>query len=414
MTANLDAIAENTFLVGGAVRDTLLGRDVHEHDYLVVGVSRETMLQLGFKQVGKDFPVFLHPISKDEYALARTERKQGKGYTGFTCYAEPDVTLEQDLIRRDLTINAMAQNQQGQIFDPYGGQQDLAKKLLRHVSSAFAEDPLRVLRVARFAARYHHLGFRVADETNALMQQMAESGELNHLTADRVWKEMSRALLEHDPDVFIQVLRDCGALKVIWPSLDALWGVPNPPAHHPEIDSGVHTLMVLQQTVRLSDDLAVRFASLCHDLGKGLTAKKHWPSHRGHEKAGLPLVEQVCEAFRVPNQIRELSLKVCEFHLHCHRALELKPSTILSLFDKLDAWRKKEQFEWFLLACEADARGRTGLEDSAYPQADYLRHVMQTCLTVNAKEFVAQGLQGLAIKQAIYNKRLELVQQLRP
>ncbi|NMP15150.1 multifunctional CCA addition/repair protein [Thalassotalea sp. Y01] len=414
MTANLDAIAENTFLVGGAVRDTLLGRDVHEHDYLVVGVSRDTMLQLGFKQVGKDFPVFLHPISKDEYALARTERKQGKGYTGFTCYAEPDVTLEQDLIRRDLTINAMAQNQQGQIFDPYGGQQDLAKKLLRHVSSAFAEDPLRVLRVARFAARYHHLGFKVADETNALMQQMAESGELNHLTADRVWKEMSRALLEHDPDVFIQVLRDCGALKVIWPSLDALWGVPNPPAHHPEIDSGVHTLMVLQQSVRLSDDLAVRFASLCHDLGKGLTAKKHWPSHRGHEKAGLPLVEQVCEAFRVPNQIKELSLKVCEFHLHCHRALELKPSTILSLFDKLDAWRKKEQFEWFLLACEADARGRTGLEDSAYPQADYLRHVMQTCLTVNAKEYVAQGLQGLAIKQAIYNKRLELVQQLRP
>ncbi|WP_371186503.1 multifunctional CCA addition/repair protein [Thalassotalea maritima] len=407
------SIENNTYLVGGAVRDELLGRTVIEHDYLVVGVSQQTMLELGFVQVGKDFPVFLHPKTKDEYALARTERKQGQGYTGFVCYAEPDVTIEQDLLRRDLTINAMARDSKGNIIDPYHGQQDLKAKLLRHVSPAFSEDPLRVLRVARFAARYHYLGFKVADETMALMTTMVNQGELNALTPDRIWKEMSRALLEDNPEVFVQLLRDCGALKVIWPSLDKLFGVPNPIEHHGEVDSGIHTVMVLQQSVKFSDELAVRFAALTHDLGKGLTPETDWPKHYGHEKRGLPLVKDICKALRVPNQVRDLSLKVCEFHLHAHRAFELRPDTLLKMFDSLDAWRKPEQFAWFLTACHADATGRLGEEDSDYPQAEYLHKAHQLCASVDAREFVAQGLQGLQIKQAIHAKRLAIISDLK-
>ncbi|MDN3651963.1 multifunctional CCA addition/repair protein [Thalassotalea ponticola] len=413
MTLDSNDLAEHTYLVGGAVRDGLLNRPIHERDYLVVGLTREAMLAHGFKQVGKDFPVFLHPKTKEEYALARTERKQGKGYTGFSCYAEPDVTIEQDLLRRDLTINAMAQDQHGHIIDPYNGQADLEKRLLRHVSTAFSEDPLRVLRVARFAARYHYLGFTVAPETIELMQQMADNGELAHLTPDRIWKEVSSALSEQHPQVFVQVLRQCGALRVIWPSLDALWGVPNPAHHHPEVDSGVHTLMVLEQAVKLSDSIAVRFACLCHDLGKGLTDKSQWPRHYGHEKSGIKLVKQVCKAFKVPNEVRDLSIKACEFHLHAHRAFELKPSTVLTLFDQLDAWRKPQQFEHYLLVCEADAKGRIGFEHSDYRQADYLRDAYQQCLTVKAKPFVERGLQGKEIKDAIYQQRLKLISTLK-
>ena len=398
-----------TYLVGGAVRDKLLERPILERDWLVVGATAQHMLSLGFIQVGKDFPVFLHPKSKEEYALARTERKQGKGYTGFVCYAEPDVTIEDDLIRRDLTVNAMALDDNGNIIDPYNGLDDLKNKVLRHVSTAFCEDPLRVLRVARFAARYAHLGFTVAKETMVLMQQMVDDGELSDLTPDRVWKEMSRSLTEKNPEVFIEILRETGALNVIWPSLDKLWGIPNPEQHHGEIDSGIHTMMVLKQAVSLSTEVSVRFASLCHDLGKGKTPEDQWPKHYGHEKSGLSLVKQICNNLKVPNAVKRLSLLVCEFHLHSHRAFELKPSTLLSLLDKLDAWRKPEDFELFLITCQADATGRLGEENSPYPQAQYLRDIFSACKNIQPRIFVEQGLKGVEIKNAINNKRLEII-----
>lgn len=399
----------NTYLVGGAVRDQLLGRKIVERDYLVVGTSVEQMLSLGFMQVGKDFPVFLHPETKEEYALARTERKQGLGYTGFVCYAEPDVTIEEDLRRRDLTVNAMALDDAGNIIDPFNGQKDLKEKTLRHVSAAFSEDPLRVLRVARFAARYHYLGFCVADETIKLMQEMVIQGELENLTPDRVWKEFSRSLSEDNPEVFIEILRITGALKVLWPDLDKLWGIPNPEAHHGEIDTGIHTLMVLQQSVKLSHDISVRFAALTHDLGKGLTPETKWPTHHGHEKSGLPLVESICTKLKVPNQIKRISLLVCEFHLHCHRAFELRADTILAMFNKLDVWRKPEDFECFLLSCNADGTGRLGKEDTAYPQADYLRAAFQACKQVNPKQFIERGLKGKEIKVAIDKAKVEAI-----
>lgn len=405
--------AMQVYLVGGAVRDQLLNREIVERDYLVVGASVDKMLQLGFMQVGKDFPVFLHPKTKEEYALARTERKQGKGYTGFVCYAEPDVSIEADLLRRDLTVNAMAQAPDGSIIDPYNGQQDLKNKILRHVSPAFAEDPLRVLRVARFAARYHSLGFTVASETIQLMQAMVVNGELENLTPDRVWKEFSRSLSEDNPEVFINILRTTGALKVLWPSLDKLWGIPNPEIHHGEIDTGIHTLMVLQQAVKLSADVSVRFAALCHDLGKGLTPADKWPSHHGHEKSGLALVEQICMALKVPNQVKRISLMVCEYHLHCHKAFELKASTVLTMFDKLDVWRKPDDFERFLLACHADCTGRLGKENDDYPQADYLRMALKQCNQINAKQFVQQGLKGAAIKEAMNKTKLAVIKSLK-
>lgn len=399
----------NTYLVGGAVRDQLLNRTIVERDYLVVGATVEQMLALNFVQVGKDFPVFLHPESKEEYALARTERKEGSGYTGFVCYATPDVTIEEDLIRRDLTVNAMAMDKNGQIIDPYNGQTDLKSRLLRHVSAAFSEDPLRVLRVARFAARYHELGFTVAPETLALMQRMSESGELTQLTAERIWKEMQRSLEENNPEIFFDVLKKCGALHVIWPSLDALWGVPNPEKWHPEICSGVHTMMSLQKAVSLTSNTAVRFATLCHDLGKGLTPKEHWPNHQGHEKSGLLLVEAICKALKVPNDHKLLALKVCEFHLHCHQAFELKAITILKLFDKLDVWRKPEVFSNFLIACQADAQGRRGKENEPYLQCDYLEMLLTAARTVNAQTFIAKGIKGAAIKESMQKARLAII-----
>ena len=400
----------NVYLVGGAVRDQLLDRNVKDHDYLVVGATVEQMLALGFSQVGKDFPVFLHPKTKQEYALARTERKQGQGYTGFVCYAEPDVTIEQDLLRRDLTINAMAKSSDGNIVDPYHGQQDLENRVLRHVSNAFIEDPLRVLRVARFAARYHDFGFTIADETMQLMQTISKSGELKSLSAERVWQEIQRSLAEDHPDVFFKVLRTCGALKVLWGDLDKLWGVPNPAQWHPEICSGIHTMMVLQQAVLLTKDnnnkTAIRFAALCHDLGKGLTANEHWPSHRGHEKAGLPLVEKIAKQLKVPTYYKQLALKVCEHHLHCHKVFQLKPSTLLKIFNQLDVWRKPAEFDDFLIACKSDFLGRLNFESRPYPQEQYFKDAMHSASQVNAKPFVTQGLQGVAIKEAIEKARL--------
>lgn len=400
----------NIFLVGGAVRDQLLNRPIIERDWLVVGSDIDTMLSLGFTQVGKDFPVFLHPKTKEEYALARMERKSGAGYTGFVCHASADVTIEQDLMRRDLTVNAIAQDNNGNLVDPYNGVDDLNNRLLRHVSPAFAEDPLRVLRVARFAARYAYLGFTVADETMALMREIADSGELSALSAERIWKEVSRALTEKTPEVFIEVLRECGALAQLWPSLNKLWGVPNPAKHHPEICSGVHTLMVLQQACKLSDDVGVRFAALCHDLGKGLTHESKYPSHHGHEKSGLPLVKQICEKFSVPKQIKRLSLLVCEYHLHCHRAFELKATTLMKVFNAADIWRQPEMFQQFLLCCEADARGRTGFEDIDFPQANYLTQAAQAAKSVNVQALVNQGFKGLEMKHALYEARVEAIE----
>lgn len=398
------------YLVGGAVRDQLLGRPIHERDWVVVGGDEDQMRQLGYKPVGRDFPVFLHPDTSEEYALARTERKSGHGYGGFTVHAAPDVTLEQDLLRRDLTINAMAESDSGELIDPFNGRADLDARLLRHVSPAFAEDPLRILRVARFAARYHHLGFTVADDTMKLMQQMVDAGEVEHLVAERVWKEISRALTEQDPDIFIRVLRECGALKILLPEVDALFGVPQPPEHHPEIDTGEHVLMALRTAPA---ELPVRLAVLLHDLGKGITPDEILPSHRGHEVAGLPLVRDVCRRWRIPKQITALATGVCEYHLHSHRAFELRPQTLMKMLRALDALRRPERFEQFLQACEADARGRKGLQDRVYPQVDYLRKVRAAAAAVTAEDLIAQGFEGAELGRALDRARVGAISQVK-
>ena len=401
------------YLVGGAVRDALLGYPSSERDWVVVGASPRELLDRGYQQVGRDFPVFLHPETRDEYALARTERKQGHGYTGFAVHCDPAVTLEQDLLRRDLTVNAMARSAEGEIIDPYGGQRDLAARVLRHVSAAFVEDPLRVLRTARFAARYAHLGFSVAPETLALMAEIVGQGELAHLPAERIWVELERALGERDPQVFVQVLRDCGALEALLPEVEALFGVPQTERYHPEIDTGIHTLMALQQAARLTPASDVRFALLVHDLGKGTTPRDEWPRHIAHEQRGLQLVERVCQRLKAPGQYRELALKVCQYHTHCHRALELRGKTLLRLLQATDALRRAERFEAFLLACEADARGRRGLEQCDYPQADYLRRALAAAREVSAADFSAQGLQGKALGDAIASERVRRLEALR-
>lgn len=395
------------YLVGGAVRDSLLGYPFHERDWVVVGATPQQMLDAGYQQVGKDFPVFLHPDTKEEHALARTERKSGRGYTGFSVYAASDVTLEQDLLRRDLTINAIAQADDGSLVDPFGGAADIADKILRHVSEAFAEDPLRVLRVARFYARYAHLGFTVAPETQALMRQLSD--ELSTLTPERVWQETAKALSEQTPQAYFQLLHDTGALATLMPELAALWGVPQPEQWHPEIDTGVHMLMVLQQAALLSPRLDIRFAALVHDLGKGVTKPELWPSHHGHEHTGLPLINQLCDRLRVPNDCRELALLVCEYHQLVHRARELKSSTVLKLFNAIDVWRKPERLEAILLSCTADLRGRTGFEQAAYPQAHYLQNLADAARQVTAKDLVAQGLKGEAIKQGLHLARLAAI-----
>ena len=394
-----------TYLVGGAVRDQLLGHPFSDYDWVVVGATPEDMLSAGFKPVGQDFPVFLHPKTGEEYALARTERKSGRGYGGFVFHTSPDVTLEQDLIRRDLTVNAMAMDSNSTLIDPYGGQRDLAARLLRHVSPAFVEDPLRVLRVARYAARYKRMGFRVAAETLQLMRELAESGELAALTPERTWKEISRALMEPNPEVFIRVLRDCGALKAMLPEVDKLFGVPQPIAHHPEVDTGEHLLLVLEAAARLQLPLAARWACLLHDLGKGLTDPALWPKHHGHEHSGLRAVKAVNARYKAPRDCQELALLTCEYHTHCHRARELKPETLLKLFKTFDIYRRPERFEQFLGACEADARGRTGLENEPYPQADYLRAAAQAARSANVEALMARGLEGAELGKALEQER---------
>lgn len=400
------------YLVGGAVRDQLLQLPVYDRDWVVVGSSPQAMLAAGFQAVGKDFPVFLHPKSKEEHALARTERKTGVGYTGFACHYAPDVTLEDDLLRRDLTINAMAQDNSGQLIDPYGGQRDLAAKVLRHVSPAFVEDPLRVLRVARFAAKLHHLGFTVAEETMQLMAKIAQSGELQHLTAERVWQEWHKSLSTHHPEVFLQVLRDCGALAVVLPEIDRLFGVPQPEKWHPEIDTGIHTLMVAKQAAQLSDSLLVRFAAQVHDLGKGVTPPSEWPSHKLHCHTGLNIIESLCERIRVPNEFRDLALAVCAQHSNIHRADELKPATKLKVLGLLDVWRKPERLEQVLLCCEADHRGRLGLESEPYPQREIFLRAYQAALGVAVQAVIADGFQGKQIKEELDKRRVSAIEDL--
>ncbi len=393
------------YLVGGAVRDRLLGLAVQDRDYVVVGATPERLEALGFKLIGANFPVFLHPQTKCEYALARTERKSGRGYKGFTVYAGPDVTLEQDLARRDLTINAMAEDEAGTLIDPFGGAQDLQRGVLRHVSPAFAEDPLRVLRVARFAARF---GFSVAHETLALMRSLVEAGEMEELVAERVWAELERALGEKQPTRFFEVLRECGATARLFPELDNLFGVPQPPEKHPEIDTGVHSLMVLEQAARLSADARVRFAALLHDAGKALTPREEWPQHVGHEENGVALIQELCRRLRAPNEYRDLAVLAARFHLHCHRAAELREATLLDTLEALDAFRRPERLEQFLLACEADARGRTGYEDRPYPQAEIFRRAFAAARAVDAAALAA-GLSGPAVAERLRRERIAAI-----
>lgn len=393
------------YRVGGAVRDKLLNYFSDENDWLVVGATPEKMVELGYLPVGNDFPVFIKPDTGEEYALARTERKSGHGYGGFTFHAAADVSLEEDLVRRDLTINAMAEDDDGQLYDPYKGQADLDKKILRHVSEAFTEDPLRVLRVARFAARYHHLGFTIAPETMELMTAIASSGELDYLVAERVWKETERALGERSPDIYIEVLRQCGALDVLFPEVSRLFGVPQRADYHPEIDTGIHTLMALQQSVRLSHSSKIRFAVLVHDLGKGITPDHVLPSHRGHEARGVPLVNDLCDRFKVPNDVRQLALVVTEYHLMCHKAQELKPETIVNLLKGVGALKSRARLEDFILCCEADARGRTGFEDRAYPSSDYLRAALDGISNISVADLVEAGIDGAEIGRQLHLRR---------
>lgn len=380
---------------------------------MVVGATPEQMGQLGYRPVGRDFPVFIHPDTGDEYALARTERKTGKGYKGFHFITGPDISLEEDLVRRDLTINAMAKDKQGNLIDPYNGLQDLQNKVLRHVSDAFAEDPLRVLRVARFAARYHHLGFTIAPETLDLMKTLAASDELQHLTPERVWAETQKALAEQSPALYIEVLRECNALAVLFPEVDRLFGVPQRADYHPEIDTGVHTLMALRMAAHISPDPKVRFAALVHDLGKGTTSADILPRHIGHEERGIPLVEDLCDRYRIPNEYRELAIPVTRLHLLCHKAFELRPATLLRIFKAADGLRKPERFELFLQAVEADARGRLGYENEPYVQGQWLREVLAELLVISPKEFVEQGLKGAAIGEALDRRREQLIRTLR-
>jgi tRNA nucleotidyltransferase (CCA-adding enzyme) len=362
-----------TYLVGGAVRDELLGLAVGERDWVVVGATPEAMSEQGYRPVGKGFPVFLHPQTNEEYALARTERKTGHGHQGFTFHADPSVTLEEDLSRRDLTINAMARGDDAVLVDPYGGKADLDGRVLRHVSDAFDEDPLRVLRIARFAARFAGLGFLIADETQARMRAMSSSGELQTLPAERIWQELHKALKTDSPQIFLQVLRDCGALAVLLPEVEALFGVPQPERYHPEIDTGVHTLMCVEQAARLCADAEVRFAVLMHDLGKAATPTDKLPSHHGHDAAGVPLVKAACERLRAPRSFSELAVLTCREHVNLHRADEARPGTLADLLIRCDALRRPERFDQLILACHADLRGRTGFEDIPYPQGDRLR-----------------------------------------
>ena len=398
------------YQVGGAVRDELLGFDVKDRDWVVVGATPEQMTDLGYKAVGRDFPVFIHPETGEEYALARTERKTGPGYTGFAFDTSEEVTLEQDLERRDITINAIARDGNGNLIDPFNGRKDLEKKIIRHVSAAFVEDPLRVLRAARFAAQFN---FAIAGETQSLLKEISATDELETLAPERVWTETEKALQTAQPGRYFEVLRDCAALAKLFPEIDRLFGVPQPEHHHPEIDSGVHTLMVLEQATGLSADAEVRFAALVHDLGKATTPQETWPSHHGHEERGVEPINKLCERLRIPNRYRELAVLVSRYHLDCHRINEMKATTILRKLEGLDAFRRPERFDRFLLACEADARGRKGWELEDYPQAGLFRKYRDACLAVDTKPEDFRGLEGPQIAERIRMLRVEAIRKVK-
>jgi len=402
------------YLVGGAVRDRLLGIPVKDRDYVVVGASAEDMLRLGYKPVGKDFPVFLHPQSGEEYALARTERKSGHGYHGFEFQADAAVTLEQDLLRRDLTINAMAEDEHGKLVDPYGGERDLQAQILRHVAPAFVEDPVRILRVARFAARFAHLGFQVAEETRALMQQMTRDGEADHLVPERIWAETRKALSEATPSAFLKVLRECGALKVLFPEIDALYGVPQRAEFHPEIDTGIHVELVLDVAARLAPgDTLIGWCALTHDLGKALTPTEILPRHIGHEHAGVAPLRDLAARLKVPAEYAALAELVCKLHLQMHQLFELRAETLLKLLEQLDAFRRAERVRQFALVCECDKRGRLGRELDPYPQTAYLLALFSAAATVSAKVFVEQGFSGIEIGEKVRAARLQAIAAVR-
>ena len=397
----------SVYQVGGSVRDRLLGLPAGDRDFVIVGSTPEALQQRGFRPVGRDFPVFLHPETGEEFALARTERKQGRGYRGFVFQTGPEVTLEQDLIRRDLTINAIAVSPEGQLVDPFNGVGDLKAGLLRHVSDAFREDPVRILRLARFATRF--ADFEIADHTLALCREMVDDGEVAHLVPERVWQEMSRALMHERPSRFVRVLRETGALAVILPELDALFGVPQPARYHPEIDTGRHVLMVLDQAAALGGDLPVRFAALVHDLGKALTPEDQLPAHHGHEKRGLVPIRAVCERLRVPNDCRELALLVGELHLKIHQVVQMRAAKVLDLLERIDAFRRPERLRSVLLACRADYTGRAGRTETAYPQADLLQRAAEAAGEVEGRELAAQGLVGAEIAHALRQARIERI-----
>ncbi|MFT7235250.1 MAG: tRNA nucleotidyltransferase (CCA-adding enzyme) [Methylophagaceae bacterium] len=398
-----------TYLVGGCVRDKLLALPIKDRDWLVVGASPEQMLKLGFRSVGKDFPVFLHPKTNEEYALARTERKTAPGYKGFDIHASTGVTLEQDLARRDLTINAIAQDSNGNLIDPYNGQQDLKNKILRHVSTAFTEDPVRVLRIARFAARFN---FTIAEETKVLIQQMVTEGELLHLVPERVWQELAKALQTKRPSLFFTSLREVGALITLFPEVNRLFGVPQVPKWHPEVDTGIHVMMVIDQAARLSNDIAVVFSALCHDLGKGTTPQDILPYHDGHEERGIKLTEQLCQRIRAPKNITTLAVKVAEYHTHMHLLIELQPKIILDVIDALDAFRNPTLFEQYLLASEADFRGRPGYEDADMPNVAIFKQCYEASKAVDVKAIVGQGLEGKEISEALSKQRVHAIEKV--
>ena len=398
------------YQVGGAVRDELLGFEVKDRDWVVVGTTPEQMTAQGYKPVGKDFPVFIHPDTGEEYALARTERKTGPGYTGFTFDTSEEITLEQDLERRDITINAIAKDENGNLIDPFNGRRDLENKVIRHVSDAFVEDPLRVLRVARFAAQFN---FPIAGETQSLLKDISATDELQTLTPERVWVETEKALQTRQPRRYFEALRECNALTALFPEIDRLFGVPQPEHHHPEIDSGVHTLMALDQAASLAAEPEVRFAALVHDLGKGTTPQQAWPRHHGHEERGVALINGLCDRLRIPNRYRELAVLVSRYHLDCHRINEMKATTVMRKLEGLDAFRRPERFDRFLLACEADARGRKGKEQQDYPQAGIFRKYRAACLTVTASSEDIRNLKGPEIAQHLRAQRIEAIRKVK-
>lgn len=397
------------YLVGGALRDEMLGLTINDRDWVVVGASPEDMVAAGYTPVGRDFPVFLHPRTREEHALARTERKTGHGYHGFVFHTGADVSLEDDLHRRDLTINAMARDDDGQLVDPYGGCQDLQNKVLRHVSPAFGEDPVRLLRLARYYTRFAPLGFTVAESTLQLARDMVSAGEVDHLVAERVWAELERALMEDEPQLFFYLLRQVGALARILPELDQLFGVIQPARYHPEIDSGIHTMLVLAQTARAQASLSVRLAALCHDFGKGTTPASILPGHRGHEERGVPLVQQACRRLNIPKRHRETAVLVTRWHTHLHRLRRLRPATVLQLLEGMDALRRPERMEDLIAVCQADVRGRLGHEDRPYPQAQLLRRAQQAALQITGARLARQGLSGPAIGEELRRQRIQAI-----